>query len=105
MKKTITETKDIFSPSNFEGTLGDLSQKVEELIKQYGKDARLNYDKYFAYRYDNECTPSFEVLVNRQETDEEYQNRLQEENDYKKKIEEKERAEFERLSQKYGDKK
>lgn len=102
MKKKITVTAETFSASNFEGNLGDLAQTVENLIKQYGKDAYLNYDKNYYYPYDSESTPSYEVRIVREENDEEYQKRLQEENKYRKEIEERERAEFERLSKKYG---
>ncbi len=102
MKKKITVTAETFSASNFAGNLGDLAQTVENLIKQYGKDAYLDYDKNYYYPYESEGTPSYEVRIVREENDEEYQKRLQEENKYRKKIEERERAEFERLSKKYG---
>lgn len=104
MKKKITVTAETFSASNFEGNLGDLAQTVENLIKQYGKDAYLNYDKnyYYPYPYDSESTPSYEVRIVREENDEEYQKRLQEENKYRKEIEEREKVEFERLYKKYG---
>ncbi len=101
-RKVITVTEETFSAGDFEGTLKSLLEKTQELIKRYGEDARLDYDKYFSYPYDNDYYPSYMVQVNRPETDEEMQKRITEEQSQKEKIRQRELAELERLSKKYS---
>ncbi len=101
-RKVIIVTEETFSASDFEGTLKSLLEKTQELIKKYGEDARLDYDKYFSYPYDNEYYPSYMVQVSRPETDDEMNKRISEEQSQKDKIRQRELAELERLSKKYN---
>jgi hypothetical protein len=101
-REIITVKAHTFSPSTFEGTLESVLKEVKDLIKEYGKDARLDYNKYFHYEYDNEASPRYEVLVCREETDEEYNTRVAVEKGLDLDRETRERAEFERLSKKFG---
>ncbi len=101
-KKVITVVAYSFSPSNFEGTLESIQKEIETLIKEYGKDARLDYNKYFYYPYEREASPQYEVMINREETDEEYETRIGKEQAMAVEREAREKAEFERLSKKFG---
>lgn len=100
-RKKINVTEETFSAGDFEGSLKYVLEKVEAMIEKYGSDARLNYDKYFSYPYDNDYTPSFEVIVSRDETDKEMNKRLEEEQNRADSIKEKELAELARLQKKY----
>lgn len=86
---------------DFEGTLSRVRDRIEELIKQHGPDASLNYDKHFYYDYDNEPTPRYELYVEREENDAEVKQRLFLQAENIRKREEAEKAEFERLSKKF----
>ena len=101
-RKIITVTAQTFSPYDFERTLENLLKEVKELIKVYGKDARLDYDPHHYEPYSSEASPRFGILVSREETEEEYQSRVAEEKALGDDREARERAEFERLSKKFG---
>lgn len=101
VRKKINATEEIFSAGDFEGSLKSLKEKVEVLIKKYGEEAYLNYDKYYCQPYDNDYYPSFEVKVNRDETDEEMNKRLEQENLASEQIKKRELAELARLQEKY----
>jgi hypothetical protein len=72
------------------------------LIKVHGKDARLDYDSLYCEQYSSEASPRFGVLVSREETEEEYNRRVTVEKELESTREARERAEFERLSKKFG---
>ena len=101
-RKIITVTAQTFSPYHFEGTLETVLKEVKELIKVYGKDARLDYDPHHYEPYSTEASPQFGILVSREETEEEYQSRVAVEKALGDDREARERAEFERLSKKFG---
>lgn len=86
----------------FEGDLSKIVERVQELIKQHGPDARLYYNEHFYYDYDNEPSPRYELYVVREETDDELKVRLFEQAEHTRKREEAEKAEFEHLSKKFG---
>lgn len=104
MTKRIKISKRVeeISAWNFDGPLSSILAKVQELIKQYGPDARLDYNPHFYYDYDNEPSPRFELYVEREETDAQLKQRLFEQAEHIRKREEAEKAEFERLSKKFG---
>ena len=101
-KKIITESKDYVSPSDLDGKLSDLKRKIEDLIAEYGPDARLEYDAHFCHEYDTSPSPRFDVLVVREETDAEYKLRLIKEKTLRNITEDREREEYERLRAKFG---
>jgi hypothetical protein len=101
-RKVVTVTEETFSSGDFEGTLKSLLEKTQELIRKYGENARLDYDKYFSYPYDNDYYPSYMVQVSRPETDEEMNKRVAEEKSQQDKVRQRELAELERLSKKYN---
>jgi hypothetical protein len=101
-RKIITVTAQTFSPYHFEGTLETVLKEVKELIKVYGKDARLDYDSLYCEQYSSEASPRFGILVSREETEEEYNSRVAVEKALVDDREARERAEFERLSKKFG---
>lgn len=98
----ISKRVDEISTWEFEGPLSLILERVQELIKQHGPDARLDYNSRFYYEYDNEPSPRFELYVEREENDAEVKQRLFEQAEHIRKREEAEKAEFERLSKKFG---
>ena len=85
---------------NFEyDTLGSVLQQVKQLIKEYGKDAKImchgdaysNSDKEYMY-----------VYMDEPETDDEMAKRIAYEEKWAKKAEEHEAREFKRLQAKFG---
>jgi len=101
-RKIITVTAHTVSPYDFEGTLENLLKEVKALIDEYGSKARLDYDPHHSEPYSSEASPQFGVLVSREETEEEYQSRVAVEKALGDDREARERAEFERLSKKFG---
>lgn len=99
--KIKTHVDDI-STWEFEGPLSLILERVQDLIKQHGPDAHCYYNSRFYYDYDNEPTPRYELSIEREETDDELKVRMLEQAEYIRKREEAEKAEFERLSQKFG---
>ena len=98
----IKKRVDEISTWEFEGPLSLILERVQELIKQHGPDAHCNYNQHFYYDYDNEPTPRYELYVEREENDAELKQRLFEQAEHTRKREEAEKAEFERLSKKFG---
>jgi hypothetical protein len=98
----IKERVDDISTWEFEGTLATVLERVQTLIERHGPDARVNYNQHFYYDYDNEPTPRYELYAEREETDDELKVRMLEQAEHIRKREEAEKAEFERLSKKFG---
>lgn len=102
--RLITLKVDTVSTYDFEGTLQSTLERIQELIAEHGPEARLDYNKYFYYEYDNEPTPQYEVIIQREETKEEEKARMAKEREIKSSQEARDKAEFERLSKKFGTK-
>jgi hypothetical protein len=98
----INDMVDDVSTWEFEGTLATVLERVQEMIQKHGPDAKLDYNRNFYYDYDNEPSPRYELYVMREENDEEFNKRLAEQAEYDRQREEAEKAEFERLSKKFG---
>jgi len=99
----IKERVDDISTWEFEDTLATVLERVQALIERHGPDARVNYNQYFYYDYDNGPTPRYELYVEREESDDEFKVRMLELAEHIRKREEAEKAEFERLSKKFGE--
>lgn len=98
----IRERIEEISTGELEGSLSLILQRVQGLIKKHGADAQLVYNEHFYYDYDSEPTPRYELYVEREENDTELKQRLFEQAEHTRKREEAEKAEFERLSKKFG---
>lgn len=97
MKKHISVTHSL-EDGIVEGRLIDIQHKINELIEEYGEESSITLDS----GYNN---ISIDISFEREETDEEYQERLKKEetaNKKKMKQEEREYQEFLRLKEKYG---
>ena len=101
-RRKINEMVDDVSTWEFEGTLATVLERVQAMIQEHGPDARLDYNRNFYYDYDNDPTPRFELYVVREENDEEFNKRLADQAEYDRQREAAEKAEFERLSKKFG---
>lgn len=103
-KKIIKAYQERLSTYEFDGSLETIKSKIDELIATYGKDALVEFDKDHHYPYDDNPTPIYEIYVRREETDDEYNVRLQDEIKSKQAIEARERNELQRLKSKFGEK-
>jgi hypothetical protein len=101
-RKILNLKVDHVSNYEFEGTLANIQERVQDLINEHGPEARLEYNPRFYYDYDNEPSPRYEVVISREETDAEAKQRLMKEAEEIRKRNEHERKEFERLAKKYG---
>lgn len=95
-KKTVSVTVDTFSPCRFTGDLAELSNKINQWVKEYGSTAAIDYsgsgfDPYSDY-------PGFCITVDRLETDEEFATRCAYEAARSKEQHAYNLAEFKRLS-------
>jgi hypothetical protein len=102
-KFVITEKVEEVSPYDFESTLGSLALKIEAWIHKYGSSARLDWSPDHWFRYDTSPSPRFFVLVDRDETDEEYKLRVSTLKLVEKAQVEKDLAELKRLKTLYKD--
>lgn len=102
--KIITLQVGYVSTYEFEGKLGDIKNRVQELIEEHGDKARLDYNARFYYEYDNEPSPRYEIIIEREETEAEAKARAKQTRADNAAREAREKAEFERLSKKYGSK-
>ena len=102
-RKVISEQIANFPAYHFEGVLSSVLERVQEMIKIHGGDARIDYNQYFHYEYDNYPTPRYELYVDRIENDAELKQRLFEQAEHIRKREETDKAEFERLSKIFKD--
>ncbi len=99
-KKIIHECAMTFSPYDFEGTLLDAHEHIAKLLKEYGPDARLDFDPLGSDPYSD--NPGYSVMIQREETDEEMEKRLVVEQSAKLVQEARDRAELKRLQDKLG---
>ncbi len=89
------------SPYELEGTLVDLRNRLNDWIDSYGPTAKLDWDAHFQYEYDPSPSPRFNIVNDREETDEEFDKRLVKEAHDRQLRETAERVEFERLKKKF----
>jgi len=101
-KKIITISASEVSPYEFEGTLVDLRNQIYTWIDQYGPTARIAWDPDHWPQYNDSPSPQYDIMVSREETDEEYKKRVEQEATQKAAQDERDRKEFERLSKKLG---
>jgi hypothetical protein len=94
---------DTLSVYTFDTTLANIKETVDGWIKEYGPDARIDYCATGFDRYDD--SPQYSIQVDREETDEEQAIRISREERNKIEQDGRDRAEFERLAQKFKDKK
>jgi hypothetical protein len=104
-KRQVRDTLGDISPYELEGSLQDLRARVDQWIEDHGADARLDWDAYFHHAYDHDPSPRYNIVRDREETDDEYERRTIKEKIDKQMTEERERAEFERLQKKFAGKK
>ena len=102
-KRIITENKDYISPYDFATSLGDLHAQIGALIQEHGYNARLDWEPDFHYNYEHNPSPRFNIQIQREETDKEYEIRLAGEQAAKEVRESREREEYARLKSKFGE--
>jgi hypothetical protein len=97
-KMVSKEVSSLSNPSY--SKLREIKQEIESLISRFGEDAEVE-ERGYSYSDDK----YFAVFVKVLETDQQYEERLNQEARWKEQREAKERAEFERLSAKFKDQK
>ena len=80
-------------------TLERVLKKVEQLIQEYGKDAKI---MCHCEPYSDSAREYMYIYVNEPETDKEMANRIAQEEKSAKYFEERDAAEFKRLQEKFG---
>ena len=101
-KKIITEMVTDVSPSEMEGTLQQVLAQVQQWVTNHGPDARLNWDGDHWPRYSDSPSPRYEININREETDAEYQKRIADETLKETLQDSRDRKEYARLQGKFG---
>jgi hypothetical protein len=96
-KKIIAAQITTISPYDFDKSLKDIRTYINGLIAEHGEDAEIDYDSSFHHPYDPNPSPQYSLVIRRQETDEEYAERINREDQSKLNIEERDRKEFARL--------
>lgn len=104
-KRTVREHLGDVSPYELEMTLADLRGRINDWIDLYGPTARLDWDAHFQHEYDPNPSPRFNIVRDREETDEEYDRRVAKEKVDRQALEARELAELERLQKKFAGKK
>ena len=100
-KKIITDTLFDVSPYELEGQLSKVKEYIEDLIKRYGDDAFLAWDPWHSYPYDSERSPRYDLKKEREETDDEYKDRLDKERIHRSVVEARELEQLKTLIKKY----
>ena len=104
-KKVISVCCDDVSPYELEGMLANVRDQIQSWIEKYGPTASLSWDGYHREPYSTEPSPRFEIKINREEIDEEFDKRIEREALQQSQQEARELAELERLQTKFGAKK
>lgn len=100
-KKTIRVTVDNIK-YELEGTLETAIEVLQRYSKELGPTAGLSIgERCDSYSYSDTQYAYVELSIEREETDEEYSLRLQQEEAHRLRIEEHERKEYNRLATKY----
>ncbi len=99
-KKIVTYEVERFSPYDFETTLISIQEMISRLVREHGPEARMNYDSRGSDPYSD--SPEFNLMVDREETDEEFEKRVAEQTVQQAEQEARDRAELKRLQDKLG---
>lgn len=102
-KLIVSKIVDTYSPYELHGTALSVLGFVTSLIEKYGETVRLEYEPNHYELYDRDPSPRFVVKISQEETDEEYETRINQENLYKAQRIERDRVEFERLKKQFGE--
>ncbi len=80
------------------GGVSELILQLQELVKEYGDTLDYEYEERHSW---GDNYTEFVIYHNREETDYEYQQRIDSESYYKKQQAERDKAEYERLKAKF----
>lgn len=100
-KLVVRKVAKTFYPYRIEGKLSEVLTKIQSLIDAHGENAVLDFDAHHYEPYDNEPSPQFRVMIDREETDSEYATRLAIVANAKAQREAVEAAEYDRLKKKF----
>jgi len=103
-RKIIPVSVEDFSPREFEGTLTALKDRVQMWIDEYGPESYVDWDPDFYYEYEPNPSPRFNIMIQREETDQEYAIRTEKEEEAKALREKWDREQFEKLKKQFGEK-
>ena len=104
-KKMIRVSIDEESPGSWSEDIDKIIERLTELKTSVelkpGEQLNLVFDKEFYYPYDHDPSPMFVLYHTRLENDAEFQDRTAREQQQQQEREARERAEFERLREKF----
>ena len=103
-KRIITVSRNELSPYELEGALSEVRDRLSHWIVDYGPNARLSWDPDHWPQYNDSPYPQYNIMEDREETDEEFEYRICREKIQQAVDDERDRKEFERLQKKYGGK-
>jgi hypothetical protein len=103
-KRIVTVSASEVSPYELEGTLAEIRNQVNDWIDKYGPVAKLTWDPDHWPQYNDSPSPQYDIMVTREETDDEYNKRIVEEDIQRSTQDARDRKEFERLAKKFGGK-
>ena len=101
-KKIITKMVTNVSPYEMEGTLQQVLTQIQQWITNHGPDARLNWNGDYWQQYSDSPSPRYEININREETDVEYQKRIADETLKQTQQDARDKKEYDRLQKKFG---
>ena len=109
-RRTVTEVLTEISPYTLDGDLDETIQRLIEERAAYSQRLtgnarlRLDWDPNFYYDYDQNPSPRFLLKLDREENDDEFNARILKEAQYRQEQERREREEYLRLQEKFGNK-
>ena len=92
------------APYEFEGTLAELRERIDQWINLYGMEATVSWDPYRHHAYEHSPSPTYYIHKKRDETDEEWAKRLAERQAQEQAQQARNLAEYERLQKLLGKK-
>jgi hypothetical protein len=101
-KRTVCKQITVISPYDFDTKVVDVIRQLNELVDEHGPDVYLDWEPDNWEQYDTSPTPRYVVKIDRPETDEEYNVRMEKTAQILKQQKEKDLAEFSRLQKKLG---
>jgi len=88
-------------PSDFDDTLGNVKSLIDKLIASHGPEASLEFDLDHHEPYDPDPSPRVRIKISREETDKEFEERVDGEMKRQDMLDKFDLIEFERLQKKF----
>lgn len=104
-RKIVNVLVNYLTPDEFETSLVNIKNMIEELIIIYGEKSYFRYDSSHYEPYDSVPSQRFNLMISREENDKEYIDRLKQERLRTEIIDKRELEEYKKLKLKFEGKK